>query len=68
MCFPCCINLSAFVCFSDMKVGDIVSVFSDVEGKCTRGAKEFKGKKVFLGNGISEVDRSELFCSDGPTK
>ncbi|RXN23791.1 methyltransferase NSUN6 isoform X1 [Labeo rohita] len=51
-----------------MKVGDVVSVFSDVEGKCTRGAKEFKGKKVFLGNGISEVDRSEIFSSDGPGK
>ncbi|XP_073692963.1 tRNA (cytosine(72)-C(5))-methyltransferase NSUN6 [Garra rufa] len=51
-----------------MKVCDVVSVFSDVEGKCTRGAKEFKGKKVFLGNGISEVDRSEIFSSDGPGK
>uniref|UniRef100_A0A672P675 SAM-dependent MTase RsmB/NOP-type domain-containing protein n=1 Tax=Sinocyclocheilus grahami TaxID=75366 RepID=A0A672P675_SINGR len=51
-----------------MKVGEVVSVFSDVEGKCTRGAKEFKGKKVFLGNGISEVDRSEIFSSDGPGK
>ncbi|XP_077058083.1 tRNA (cytosine(72)-C(5))-methyltransferase NSUN6 isoform X1 [Siphateles boraxobius] len=51
-----------------MKVGEMVSVFSDVAGKCTRGAKEFKGKKVFLGNGISDVDRSELFCSDGPVK
>lgn len=51
-----------------MKVGEVVSVFSDVEGKCTRGAKEFKGKKVFLGNGISEVDRSEIFSPDGPGK
>ncbi|KAL1270531.1 hypothetical protein QQF64_029547 [Cirrhinus molitorella] len=51
-----------------MKVGDVVSVFSDVEGKCTRGAKEFKGKKVFLGNGISEVERSEIFSLDGPRK
>lgn len=60
--------LSVFVCLSDMKVGEVVSVFSDVEGKCTRGAKEFKGEKVFLGNGISEVDRSEIFSSDGPGK
>ncbi len=44
------------------------SVFSDVEGKCTRGAKEFKGEKVFLGNGIAEVDRSEIFSLDGPGK
>ncbi|TRY58869.1 hypothetical protein DNTS_027461 [Danionella cerebrum] len=51
-----------------MKVGDVVSVFSDVEGKCTRGAKEFRGKKVFLGNGVSEVDRAQIFCSEGPVK
>ncbi len=51
-----------------MKAGEVVSVFSDVEGKCTRGAKEFKGEKVFLGNGIAEVDRSEIFSLDGPGK
>ncbi|XP_043100190.1 tRNA (cytosine(72)-C(5))-methyltransferase NSUN6 isoform X2 [Puntigrus tetrazona] len=51
-----------------MKAGEVVSVFSDVEGKCTRGAREFKGKKVFLGNGTSEVDRSEIFSPDGPGK
>ncbi|XP_056318424.1 tRNA (cytosine(72)-C(5))-methyltransferase NSUN6 isoform X1 [Danio aesculapii] len=49
-----------------MKAGDVVSVFSDVEGKCTRGATEFNGKKVFVGNGVSEVNRSELFSSDKP--
>ncbi|XP_073715698.1 tRNA (cytosine(72)-C(5))-methyltransferase NSUN6 isoform X2 [Misgurnus anguillicaudatus] len=51
-----------------MKAGDVVSVFSDIDGKCTRGAKEFQGKKVFLGNGVSQVERSEIFCSDGPNK
>ncbi|XP_028826636.1 putative methyltransferase NSUN6 isoform X2 [Denticeps clupeoides] len=51
-----------------LKTGDAVSVFSDVEGKCTKGAKEFKGKKVFLGNGVSRVDRAQIFCTDGPVR
>ncbi|KAA0723845.1 putative methyltransferase NSUN6 [Triplophysa tibetana] len=51
-----------------MKAGDVVSVFSDIDGKCTRGAKEFQGKKVFLGNGVSEVHRSDVFCSEGPAR
>ena len=51
-----------------MKCGDVVSVFSDMEGKCTRGAKDFQGKKVFLGNGVSEMDRSRIFCADEPAK
>ncbi|XP_070961460.1 tRNA (cytosine(72)-C(5))-methyltransferase NSUN6 isoform X1 [Oncorhynchus clarkii lewisi] len=51
-----------------MKTGDAVSVFSDLEGKCTRGNKDFKGKKVFVGNGVAEMDRSNIFCSDEPVK
>lgn len=51
-----------------MKTGDAVSVFSDLEGKCTRGNKDFKGKKVFVGNGVAEMDRSGIFCSDEPVK
>ncbi|NXR06755.1 NOP2 methyltransferase, partial [Semnornis frantzii] len=49
-----------------MKAGDLVSVYSDIEGKCKRGAKEFEGVKVFLGNGISEVSRGDIFSSSGP--
>ncbi|XP_075408573.1 tRNA (cytosine(72)-C(5))-methyltransferase NSUN6 isoform X2 [Tenrec ecaudatus] len=44
-----------------MKAGDVVSVYSDIKGKCKRGAKEFDGPKVFLGNGISDFSRSDLF-------
>nr|XP_056713601.1 tRNA (cytosine(72)-C(5))-methyltransferase NSUN6 [Euleptes europaea] len=51
-----------------MKAGDAVSVYSDIEGKCKRGAKEFLGTKVFLGNGISEVSRNDIFNSNGPLK
>ncbi|XP_036109797.1 tRNA (cytosine(72)-C(5))-methyltransferase NSUN6 isoform X2 [Molossus molossus] len=44
-----------------MKAGDAVSVYSDIKGKCKKGAKEFDGTKVFLGNGISELGRREIF-------
>ncbi|KAL2085099.1 hypothetical protein ACEWY4_018419 [Coilia grayii] len=46
-----------------LQVGDAVCVFSDVEGKCTRGAKSFGGQKVFLGNGVCEMGRHDVFCS-----
>lgn len=51
-----------------MKAGDVVSVFSDLEGKCTRGATSFQGKKVFVGNGVAQMDRSAIFCADEPAK
>lgn len=49
---------------SDMKAGDRVSVFSDVEGRCTRGATSFQGNKVFVGNGVAEMDRSAIFATE----
>ncbi|XP_029955734.1 putative methyltransferase NSUN6 isoform X1 [Salarias fasciatus] len=51
-----------------MKVGDVVSVFSDLEGSCTRGATSFQGKKVFVGNGVAEMDRSSIFCTGEPVR
>ncbi|XP_062235894.1 tRNA (cytosine(72)-C(5))-methyltransferase NSUN6 isoform X1 [Platichthys flesus] len=51
-----------------MKAGDVVSVFSDLEGRCTRGATSFQGKKVFVGNGVAELGRSSIFCTDKPAK
>uniref|UniRef100_A0A8D2IM91 NOP2/Sun RNA methyltransferase 6 n=1 Tax=Varanus komodoensis TaxID=61221 RepID=A0A8D2IM91_VARKO len=51
-----------------MKAGDVVSVYSDIEGKCKRGAKEFLGTKVFIGNGISELSRNDIFNSNSPLK
>uniref|UniRef100_UPI00398F701A tRNA (cytosine(72)-C(5))-methyltransferase NSUN6 n=1 Tax=Pristiophorus japonicus TaxID=55135 RepID=UPI00398F701A len=47
-----------------MKAGDVVSVYSDICGKCKRGAKEFMGTKAFVGNGIAELSRNEIFCSN----
>lgn len=51
-----------------MKAGDVVSVFSDIDGKCTRGATNFQGQKVFVGNGVAEMDRAAIFCADEPPK
>nr|XP_057915780.1 tRNA (cytosine(72)-C(5))-methyltransferase NSUN6 isoform X2 [Doryrhamphus excisus] len=55
-------------CPKHMKAGDVVSVFSDLEGKCTRGALRFHGKRVFVGNGVAEKDRSSIFCSGEPAR
>lgn len=46
-----------------MKAGDVVSVFSDIEGRCTRGATGFQGNKVFVGNGVAQMDRSSIFAT-----
>ncbi|XP_028289723.1 putative methyltransferase NSUN6 isoform X2 [Gouania willdenowi] len=51
-----------------MKVGDVVSVFSDLEGRCTRGATNYQGKKVFVGNGVAKRDRSSIFCPGEPAR
>ncbi|CAL8292224.1 unnamed protein product [Lota lota] len=47
-----------------MKPGDTVSVFSDVDGRCTRGSKLFQGNKVFVGNGVSEMHRATIFAQE----
>ena len=48
-----------------MKRGDIVSVYSDIDGQCRRGlTKKFEGKKIFVGNGRAEMARNEIFCTE----
>ncbi|ELK16959.1 Putative methyltransferase NSUN6 [Pteropus alecto] len=39
----------------------VPGIVSASKCKCKKGAKEFDGTKVFLGNGISEVSRKEIF-------
>ncbi|XP_032407476.1 tRNA (cytosine(72)-C(5))-methyltransferase NSUN6 isoform X1 [Xiphophorus hellerii] len=51
-----------------MKAGDMVSVFSDLGGRCTRGATSFQGNKVFVGNGVAEMDRSAIFATETPAR
>ena len=48
-----------------MKKGDVVSVYSDIDGLCRRGlTKPFQERKIFVGNGRVEMGRTEIFCSD----
>ena len=45
-----------------LSIGDRVSVFADLEGKCKRGwSQEFCGSTAFVGNGILVKNRSDLF-------
>lgn len=55
-------------CSKYMKAGEVVSVFSDIEGRCTRGATSFQGNKVFVGNGVARMDRSSIFATGEPPK
>lgn len=66
--FPPMAALHVVLMSSDMKAGDLVSVFSDLEGRCTRGATSFQGNKVFVGNGVAEMDRSAIFNAETPAR
>ncbi len=42
--------------------GDHVSVYSDVDKKCLKGtAGEFTGTTMFVGNGMAQMSRENLF-------
>lgn len=42
--------------------GDLVSIYADLEGGCSKGSKKaYTGNKFFIGNGICTVDRSQVF-------
>ena len=44
---------------------DKVSVYIDVEGRCRKGlTKRFEGVKVYVGNGVAEVNRRDVFVND----
>ena len=52
-----------------MEAGDRVSVYADVDGTCRKGLlKPFDGRVVYVGNGVAEMSRSELFSSDEPPR
>jgi len=45
--------------------GDRVSVYIDVEGRCRKGlVKQFEGVRVYVGNGLAEVSRRDVFVGD----
>jgi len=49
-------------CPQNLKTGDTVSVFCDLDGKCLKGyAGTYTGNKLHVGNGIAQFSRSDLF-------
>ncbi|XP_068223597.1 tRNA (cytosine(72)-C(5))-methyltransferase NSUN6 isoform X2 [Palaemon carinicauda] len=49
-----------------ISVGDKVAVYADLDDKCLRGSKGYKGNKMFVGNGVAERGRLELFRDPKP--
>jgi len=45
----------------NIALGEKVAVYADINEKCLRGCKMFKGIKKFLGNGIAKQYRKDLF-------
>lgn len=42
--------------------GDLVSIWADLDGNCSKGLKKnYTGEKLFIGNGICQVNRSDVF-------
>ena len=47
--------------------GDEVQVYADVTGKCKRGwAKEYTEPSHYVGTGIAEMTRTQIFSSNNP--
>ncbi|CAG8550333.1 1552_t:CDS:2 [Paraglomus brasilianum] len=45
--------------------GEEVAVMVDIDGSCKRGSlKEYKGSKIFIGNGRMEMSRAQIFQSN----
>ena len=55
--------------FADLQVGDDVSVYCDLEGKCRKGlTQRFDRPKIHVGNGVAKVSRHQLFVEEGKTQ
>ena len=46
---------------ADMVAGERVAVFADVRNACLKGAKSFSGETYFVGNGVAQISREQLF-------
>ncbi|XP_059472096.1 tRNA (cytosine(72)-C(5))-methyltransferase NSUN6-like isoform X2 [Neocloeon triangulifer] len=44
-----------------MEVGQKVSVFADLDGKCLQGSTSYQGRKKLVGKGLVELARDALF-------
>ena len=53
---------------ADMVAGERVAVLADVRNACLKGAKSFSGETYFVGNGVAQISREQLFSgSDAKT-
>lgn len=50
----------------DLRAGEEVAVFVDLDDKCLRGSKIYNGQKMFIGNGTALQGRRELFRQAKP--
>ncbi|XP_056002611.1 tRNA (cytosine(72)-C(5))-methyltransferase NSUN6-like isoform X2 [Ostrea edulis] len=47
---------------ANMLLGDTVSVYADLDGKCLRGNMQpWKGSRFHVGNGVAQMDRDVVF-------
>lgn len=50
---------------ADVKKGDQVSVYVDLNGKCLKGLMQtFQGDRLFIANGVCMVNRKEVFSTN----
>ncbi|XP_006812001.1 tRNA (cytosine(72)-C(5))-methyltransferase NSUN6-like, partial [Saccoglossus kowalevskii] len=48
-----------------MQSGDHVSVYADTDSLCRKGSiKKYDGIKVYVGNGVAQVSRSDIFTEN----
>ncbi|KAK3109203.1 hypothetical protein FSP39_025417 [Pinctada imbricata] len=51
----------------NMLAGDHVSVYADLDGKCLKGSnKVYTGNKTYVGNGVAQRSRAEIFKTENP--
>ena len=55
--------------YLDLRKGECVSVYADLDNRCKRGLViEYEGSTQFVGNGITEMSRRELFGSEAKNR
>ncbi|XP_043237340.1 tRNA (cytosine(72)-C(5))-methyltransferase NSUN6-like [Amphibalanus amphitrite] len=55
-------------CPAELLAGDAVAVYADRDGRCLRGRTQpYAGATTFVGNGVMQLSRRELFTTDRPS-
>ncbi|KAF0295895.1 putative methyltransferase NSUN6 [Amphibalanus amphitrite] len=53
---------------AELLAGDAVAVYADRDGRCLRGRTQpYAGATTFVGNGVMQLSRRELFTTDRPS-